>query len=179
MELHGYHGTDNSSAKDIIEQQNIKPSEGLDVWLGKGRYFFVCFKDATWWCQQRRYPNPKVVLAHFHFENKIIDLVSDIDDQKYFYQYCDKVKNMSENLPDPFNRRRRNYMQLAMEKLLKDAKNAHIQIDATKALFLENRKFWDFNSCERWKFPCIIAQVQICVYNKDSIKSLELCEEAM
>ena len=86
---------------------------------------------------------------------------------------------MSENLPDPFNRRRRNYMQLAMEKLLKDAKNAHIQIDATKALFLENRKFWDFNSCERWKFPCIIAQVQICVYNKDSIKSLELCEEAM
>lgn len=177
MELFGFHGTDNSSAVEIIRQQNIKPSVGLDEWLGRGRYFFVCPQDALWWCKNRNYLNPKVIKAQFEFKNKVIDLVANVEDQRKFYEYCELVKRKSENLPN--NKKRRNYMQLAIEKLLSDAKARNIVIDAAKASFNENRSFWHFKKDDAWKFPCIIGQIQLCVYNQNAIVSLELYEEAI
>lgn len=63
-------------------------------------------------------------------------------------------------------------MQLAIEKILKEAKKNKILIDASIAIFDQNRKFWKFNDTDRWKFPCYIGQVQVCVYNPKSIIKL-------
>ena len=172
MKLYGYHGTDEKAGLKIIGEQNIKPSEGLDEWLGKGRYFFTCLEDAKWWCETKRFTTPIVVVGELVFKNKVIDLVNNRSDQELFFKYSKMVQNMCERLPETFNRKRRNYMQLAMEKLLREARKNKILVDASIAMFDQNRKFWKFNDKERWKFPCYIGQVQVCVYNPESIVKL-------
>ena len=172
MELYGYHGTDAKAGLKILEEQNINPSEGPDEWLGKGRYFFTCLQDAEWWCDAKRFTTPIVIVGELKFTNKVIDLVNNRSDQELFFQYSKKVERMCENLPPPHNRKRRNYMQLAIEKLLEEARKNKILIDASIAIFNQNRKFWEFKDKERWKFPCYIGQVQVCVYNPKSIIKL-------
>lgn len=172
MKLYGYHGTDEKAGLKIIGEQNIKPSEGLDEWLGKGRYFFTCLEDAKWWCETKRFTTPIVVVGELVFKNKVIDLVNNRSDQELFFKYSKMVQNMCERLPETFKRKRRNYMQLAMEKLLREARKNKILVDASIAMFDQNRKFWKFNDKERWKFPCYIGQVQVCVYNPESIVKL-------
>ena len=52
-------------------------------------------------------------------------------------------------------------------------------IDAIRASFDENRKFWFSNTTDLRKFPCKIQQVQICVFNFEVIQSLERYKEAI
>lgn len=175
MDSVGYHGTSKENALKIVKSQIIEPSTGLDEWLGKGRYFFVCEDDARWWCKTRRFSIPAVIIARFNFRNKVLDLVSSREDQEGFKRFCDIVKNKSARLPN--GKRRRNYMQLAMEELLKHAKSQGTCIDAAKALFSENRDFWYTKNNDISKFPCLIGQIQICVYNDNAIVCLKLSEE--
>ena len=95
----------------------------------------------------------------------------DLDDAKW---WCtDKTDRL------PNGKRRSNYMQLAITKLLEDAKYRGVKIDAIRASFDENRKFWFSNTTDLRKFPCKIQQVQICVFNFDVIQSLERYKEAI
>ena len=70
-------------------------------------------------------------------------------------------------------------MQLAINKLLADATCKGVKIDAIRAGFNANRKFWFKSQAELKKFPCAIQQVQICVFNYNVIQSLERYEEVI
>lgn len=172
---YGYHGTSMESAASILESGIMKRSEGYDEWLGKGIYFFYNQKDAEWWCQQRAYPSPAILYADFNFINKVINLVCDYNDQEKFKEYCSAVKEKSEKLPG--GKRRRNYMQLAINKLLYDAKKAEVFIDAIIAVFDENRKFWPKTGNFVVKFPILIGQIQICIFNSETISNLKIINE--
>ena len=177
MDTVGYHGTSENSAMSILSSQHMYRSNGLDEWLGKGYYFFADIDDAKWWCTQRRYNPPAIIIGTFKFYNIVIDLVANSRDQKLFAEYCRKVKDKTDRLPD--GKRRDNYMQLAISKLLEDAKSKNIIVDAIRAGFDENRKFWFNKQKDLLKFPCLIQQIQICVFNHDVIQSLERYEEAI
>lgn len=92
-----------------------------------------------------------------------------------FKKFCDKVKNKSGKLPN--GKYRRNYMQLAIDEFLKYCARRDVCIDAARALFYENRAFWYSKLDDMEKFPCQIRQVQICIYNPESITGLQICEE--
>lgn len=177
MDTVGYHGTSEDSAQSILSSRNMYPSNGLDEWLGRGYYFFVDPDDAKWWCAQRKYDVPVIIIGTFEFSNKVIDLVASSRDQRSFAEYCKKVKNKTNRLPD--RTIRSNYMQLAISKLLEDAKRRNVKIDAIRAGFPANRSFWFRKTKDLEKFPCMIQQVQICVFNHDVITSLERYEEAI
>ena len=177
MDTVGYHGTSEDSAQSILSSQNMYPSNGLDEWLGRGYYFFVDLDDAKWWCTQRKYDVPAIIIGTFKFSNKVIDLVASSRDQYLFFEYCKNVKYKTDRLTN--GKRRSNYMQLAITKLLEDAKYRGVKIDAIRASFDENRKFWFSNTTDLRKFPCKIQQVQICVFNFDVIQSLERYKEAI
>lgn len=53
------------------------------------------------------------------------------------------------------------------------------KIDAIRVGFNENRKFWFNKQQDLKKFPYVIQQVQICIFNHDIIQFLERYEEAI
>ena len=68
-------------------------------------------------------------------------------------------------------------MQLAINKLLYDAKKAEVFIDAIIAVFDENRKFWPKTGNFVVKFPILIGQIQICIFNSETINNLKIINE--
>lgn len=171
----GYHGTERKNADSIIKTKKMNFSSGYDEWLGRGIYFFGDIADAKWWCKNRKYSNHAIIKADFEFNNIVIDLAMCRHDQENFQKYCDSVQKKSELLPN--GKRRRNYMQLAINKLLEDSKNSEHIIDAIIALFRENRCFWPNKTIYNNQFPCLIGQLQICVFNHDAIKQLSILNE--
>ena len=65
----------------------------------------------------KKYDVPAIIIGTFKFSNKVIDLVASSRDQYLFFEYCKKVKDKTDRLPN--GKRRSNYMQLAITKLLK------------------------------------------------------------
>ncbi len=171
----GYHGTAYEYAESIIKTRKMKFSSGYDEWLGRGIYFFGDIEDAKWWCKTRKYSDHAIIKADFEFNNKVIDLVMCRYDQECFQKYCNSVQHKSELLPN--GKRRRNYMQLAINKLLEDSIKSGFIIDAIIAIFRENRYFWPNREFYNDQFPCLIGQLQICVFNHDAIKQLSIIEE--
>lgn len=171
----GYHGTAYENAESIIKTRKMKFSSGYDEWLGRGIYFFGDIEDAKWWCKTRKYSNHAIIKADFEFNNNVINLAMCRHDQESFQKYCDSVQKKSELLPN--RKRRRNYMQLAINKLLEDSQKSGFIIDAIIAIFRENRYFWPNKAVYNDQFPCMIGQLQICVFNHDAIKQLSIIEE--
>lgn len=176
MILKGYHGTSEESGNQILKEQNIIESAKEDEWLGKGRYFFWDQYDAEWWCLAR-FDNPFIVCADIKVDDDhVLDLVHNRLDQLLFSQYCEKVKNKSEYRTD--GKKRQNYDSLAMSICRKEALKQGNPIQLSLAMFEENNKFWDklgritFENGMSKKFPVLIGQIQICVYDKQCITKL-------
>ena len=167
MELIGYHGTNQEYGNQIIREQKMHASTREDEWLGKGVYFFWDKNDAIWWCHKKHIESAFLIHANIHCEN-VLDLVHDRECQEEFSKYCQLVKDKSDRMTN--GKTRRNYMSLAIKLLMK---RSHIKIEVSIGNFPENRQFW--NPIERLhedKFPILVGQVQICVYDEKCIASL-------
>ena len=139
--------------------------------------FFVDLDDAKWWCTQRKYDVPAIIIGTFKFSNKVIDLVASSRDQYLFFEYCKRSK--IKQIACRMERDDLNYMQLAITKLLEDAKYRGVKIDAIRASFDENRKFWFSNTTDLRKFPCKFSKFKSVCFNFDVIQSLEQYKEAI
>ena len=166
----GYHGTDKNAAKLIVDSQKFRPSLEDDEWLGKGVYFYWDIDDARWWCTDYKKLDAYAVLHSRLPAGVVVDLVHSRSDQENFRIFCDKVKSKSERLPN--GKKRRNYMSLALELMIR-LKPPDIIIGA----FDENRKFWYTAKDLKDKFPIIVSQIQICVLNAGCISDTYIYEE--
>ena len=155
MEKHkqyiGFHGTNIESATKILKMNNFHPSIGDDEWLGKGIYFFAYPEDAEWWCSSyKRLKKHESVILRVEIEAESV------------------IKNKCPRLPN--GEKRSNYMSLAIKILMKDK---NYRRDMIIGGFEQNRHLWyREGTCERRKFPLVVAQVQYCIYNHDCIKSI-------
>ena len=172
--LIGYHGTTKKSSIEIIKSQKMTPSKGYDEWLSRGIYFFLRKDDAVWWCSCRNYIDNAIIVADIEYcEDDVLNLVDNKYDIVAFSKFCDLVKNKSPKLPNGLPRR--NYMQLAIEKMRDHYRKMYGKdFSMAIAMFNENRpgKIKEYN-----KFPIIYGQIQICVYNANIIKKLWLDTE--
>ena len=166
----GFHGTNIVSATKILKENNFHPSTGDDEWLGKGIYFFAYPEDAEWWCSSyKRLKKHESVILRVEIEaESVIDLLGSKADIDAFKDFCDVVKDKCPRLPN--GEKRSNYMSLAIKILMKDK---NYRRDMIIGGFEQNRHLWyREGTCERRKFPLVVAQVQYCIYNHDCIKSI-------
>lgn len=95
----GYHGTTDSSAKKIIEQQHFIPSTKDTEWLGEGVYFFAYKFHARVWANNE-VAKPKnagktaaVLSAHLTYEE---DQLLDLDDPEQLQQVNELFRTVAE-----------------------------------------------------------------------------------
>lgn len=165
----GFHGTDKEAAAKILSSLNFKASRAESSWLGNGVYFFSLYEDALWWCKSvKHFPEEDQIVLRADITPKIvIDLFTNLNDLRYFKQFCDLVKNKCEKLSD--GTKRDNYISLALKMMISRRGD---KPDMIIGAFTQNRYFWFTNLSDKEKFPLVIAQVQYCVLNKNCIHNI-------
>ena len=180
-EYTGYHGTDNESAENIIEQQKFLHSKS--GWLGGRIYVFPYVADATWWCEESK----KLVKGQYKIlkvrlmTDKILDLLGSGKTIKKFRAICDKIKSKCANSRFSYCQKIEYFMSLAVNAFLKVSKKEFDEdFDVVVAGFDQNRKDWYFEKRyaeEKEKFPIVVAQIQYCVKNSKCILEISNYEE--
>lgn len=156
----GFHGTERSSAHEILKTGYFKYSIDDEEWLGKGIYFFdFDYKQAWYFCEKARKYSEWAVLSCNIVTDNYIDL-NMTDHFEAFKSFANKLKNRYKTRSDGKPRKLINAVVL---NVMLEAK----PFDLVRAVFAVSPGY----PVDRTNI--IPVQFQICVRNRDCIKSIE------
>lgn len=91
--IHGYHGTTQLNAEQILKSNIFIESRKNNEWLGTGVYFFQYKNHAQWWISHNRFKgkDTRILKAKLEFEDSQL---LDLDDPKKLEDLEAIVKHM-------------------------------------------------------------------------------------
>lgn len=91
--LTGYHGTNKSSANNILKDRSFFISQGNEEWLGTGIYFYDNYSDALYWNKDGAKYSEKIIHAIIKIaDDEFLDIDS-INGHDLYYEVIKLIYN--------------------------------------------------------------------------------------
>lgn len=170
MKLCAYHGTPRENVQSI-QNKGLNISEGRNLWLGDGVYFFETnsitngFEEAkNWVVKVKREPEWAVFQADIQSDN-FIDLVESSEHKELFR----KLRKTVYELHKQSKNADKNFEEIGIYLELRKRMTA----DFIRVLVnSDNYQKYEYSS-----YTVLAPQIQICVIEKSCIKNVKLYEE--
>lgn len=162
----GYHGTDETTARSLVDGHPFKASDGDNEWFGQGIYFWeYAPKQAWWWAQHvRNHSRPAVVGAVIRL-GQCLDLL-DPDNVRTLQAFSAEAlkawKASGETVPK--NNRKYKKLDCALFNLFYD--QARVPIESARAVYVptgSKQRAWTGS----WIYE--EAHIQVCVREPKNI----------